>query len=59
MSGRAVRCDTCRFWRKDGTCHRYPPTIVSHIDGGVEQLWPFMAGSDPDDWCGEHQARED
>ena len=47
----AATCQTCRFWRlerpksvPDGYCYRYPQTYRKHGE---------------DDWCGEHQPKEE
>lgn len=57
-------CATCHYWDllspdeqivaecKMGTCHRYPPTVLSPEDG--VDVFPTTYDSD---WCGEYKER--
>lgn len=59
------KCETCRWW--DGVaedeiaeCRRLPPQfIIEQIDPGTSHgdhaFWPLV---DSDQWCGEHQPKE-
>lgn len=55
-----TRCDNCRFWDKDGRCHRHAPPANTPVAAdhqsvlwyGDVAVWPK---TDQNDWCGEFQ----
>lgn len=58
-----MECVNCRFFiheddgahLDEGTCRRYPPTIVYDPDSGwAHTVWPHV---DWMDWCGEFVRR--
>lgn len=62
-------CKTCRFWDGDdegleGDCRRHAPRLSGQaVPGGsathqdpMFRAWPITR---IDDWCGEHQHKED
>ena len=55
-------CYNCSHWAEDtepgqdrnGSCRRYPPTLVYDSDDGAMSLWPWTSA---DDICGEHSVK--
>lgn len=56
-------CHNCRHWKEEtepgddvrnGTCRRFPPTVLYDAEDGSFSLWAYTAA---DDWCGEHGAK--
>lgn len=61
MTERSERCETCRFWEKDGTglghCYRYPPQMFPTVPKRGEGVW-LQPQTFDNDWCGEWQDKE-
>lgn len=67
MVPRGKRCETCRFWERDGEtglgeCHRNPPVAIPLmlLPGGENYehalaAWPELTATD---WCGEWKQKE-
>ncbi len=63
-------CKTCPFWwhrAEDGrlvdtACRRHPPRATPMQSGGpgqpVDPYWTVYPAAQPDEWCGEHPARQ-
>ena len=57
-------CNVCRYWQKwakpGGECRRNAPKaaiLSSEMLEGDSERWCFWPGTDPDDWCGEWEAK--
>lgn len=68
QGAREMKCEDCKFWEapkgahKLGSCHRYPPTLISDTQGGVDNIfsdiWTGYPNTDSDEWCGEFEPKE-
>ena len=62
-------CETCRFWKfgyvqpdadvtkagNFGACKRHSPLVTGGLHTPMSTIWPSVH---KDDWCGEHQPKE-
>ena len=63
-----LTCETCQFWGWEvedtgepltHQCRRYAPRPMSWRELGTEEPgWAEWPRTLPDDWCGEHTAKE-
>jgi hypothetical protein len=53
-------CGQCKFFRTDGFCLRYPPTVVALPDHETDSLepWSVFPEVTPDEFCGEFKGRQ-
>jgi hypothetical protein len=57
------QCSTCRFFKSGESesnfarCRRHPPVVF--VDGDIDSTYSScgQVWVEPDDWCGEYQAK--